>query len=62
VEYLADIFPDAELLVSLEPEELAPTMLRIAKQHIQNGIFAPNNISKFPQGINPRAAYPSHTH
>jgi uncharacterized protein (TIGR02391 family) len=60
LQYLAELIPDAALLISLEPEDIAPVLLRIGKQHINQGIFAPNNISMFPQGINARAVYPSY--
>jgi uncharacterized protein (TIGR02391 family) len=41
---LATLIPDVEALLALAPEELAQVLLRVAKENIQNGIFAPTNI------------------
>jgi hypothetical protein len=36
---LHTIVPDVEVLLKLEPEELAPILLRLGKQNRQNGMF-----------------------
>lgn len=41
---LIDIFPDPELLLSLSPEDLAPVILRLARDALQNGKVHPQAI------------------
>lgn len=41
---LSELIPDVEVLLALAPEELAPTLLHLARSHIQHGKFHPNNI------------------
>jgi uncharacterized protein (TIGR02391 family) len=40
-ETLATLVPDVDVALSLAPEELAPALLRLAKQNLQNGLFEP---------------------
>lgn len=37
VERLTDIFPDPDVLCQLAPEDLAPVVLRLARDALQNG-------------------------
>ncbi|MFN7400835.1 MAG: TIGR02391 family protein [Alphaproteobacteria bacterium] len=40
---LPQLIPDVEVLLALAPEELAPVLLKIAKDNGQNGLFHPQN-------------------
>jgi uncharacterized protein (TIGR02391 family) len=42
---LDSLIPDVDVLLALAPEELADTVLKLAKQNLQNGIFNPDNIA-----------------
>ena len=57
---LIDEIPDVEVLLALAPEELAPTLLRLAAGALQNGIFNMDSIT----GLNARypgpKSYPRH--
>lgn len=39
METILEIFPDAEVLLALEPEELAPFVLRVARDRFSNGMI-----------------------
>jgi uncharacterized protein (TIGR02391 family) len=41
---LTEIFPDADLLLGLEPEELAQVLLEIARKNLKQGKFHPGNL------------------
>jgi uncharacterized protein (TIGR02391 family) len=58
-EYIADMIPDADVLLAMQPEELAPLLLRVARSNMQNAGFHTNNISIYPHGTN-RMTYPSY--
>ncbi len=47
---LQELIPDVQVLLALEPEELAPYLLRVAKSHLQNGMIHPGNISHVTTG------------
>jgi uncharacterized protein (TIGR02391 family) len=47
---LQTLVPDVDVLLALQPEELAPLLLRIAKTNLQNDIFAPGNLSTVTSG------------
>jgi uncharacterized protein (TIGR02391 family) len=51
---IEQFIPDPEILLALAPEELAKTLLSLAKASLQNGIFAPDNIPRtFPNASVP---------
>ena len=50
--YLTEIFPDADLLIQLTPEDLAPAVLSLAKDALQNGIVHPQAIFQQVHGPN----------
>lgn len=58
MESLQTLVPDVDVLLALQPEELAPLLLRIAKGSLQNGIFAPGNLSTVTSG----SGTPSYQH
>lgn len=58
--YIAELVPDAEVLLALEPEEIALLLLRIAETHQGPAGINPGNINKFPAGLNPRDVYPGY--
>ena len=45
-----DLLPDIDILLTLEPEELAPTLLELARRNTQNGIFHLQNITTIYEG------------
>lgn len=47
---IATLIPDVEVLLALAPEELAPILLKLAKENLQNGIFHPTNIATVTSG------------
>lgn len=47
---LYDLVPDADMLLALAPEELAPFLLNVAKTNLQNGMFHPNNLTQVTAG------------
>lgn len=47
---LSQLLPDVDVLLSLEPEELAPALLSVAKSQLQNGMFSPGNLSMVTVG------------
>jgi uncharacterized protein (TIGR02391 family) len=42
---LEDLMPNVEVLLALEPQELAPFVLEVAKSQLQNDIICLNNLS-----------------
>lgn len=58
--YIAELVPDAEVLVAMQPEELAPILIRVAQSHMQSAGFHPGNIRIFPHGVNPHEVFPSY--
>ena len=44
VETLRSLFPTAEQLLAVSPEDLAPVLLRLARNHLQPAGFWPNSI------------------
>lgn len=50
--YLTEIFPDADLLIQLAPEDLAPVVLNLAKDALQNGKVHPQAIFQQVHGPN----------
>jgi uncharacterized protein (TIGR02391 family) len=59
-DYIADLIPDVDVLLTLQPDELAPLLLRVAKTNLQNGgIFHPTNIPKCRVDIKAPAGYAS---
>lgn len=59
-ETLATLIPDVEVLLALAPEELAPALLRLAKQRLQNGIFEPSAVTNLQSDIGSDAYRASH--
>jgi uncharacterized protein (TIGR02391 family) len=61
---LSDVIPDVNVLLKLPPEELAPILLRLAKQHAEQGRFHPNNLAMITVGTGMAAmdvpCYPDH--
>src|SRR3972149_1313014 len=49
---LTEIFPDPDLLLMLAPEDLAPVVLGLAKDALQNGIVHPQAIFQQVHGPN----------
>jgi hypothetical protein len=47
---LSEITPDFDLLVSMKPHELAPVLLRLARDHLQNGMFTLDSVGKAYSG------------
>jgi len=58
--HLTEIFPDADLLVQLSAEDLAPVVLTLARDNLQNGIVHPQVIFQQVHGPNndPTKGYP----
>jgi hypothetical protein len=52
---LDEVVPDFDLLVSMKPHELAPVLLRLARDHLQNGMFTLDSVGKAYSGG--RSAY-----
>ena len=42
---LEQLIPNIDILLALEPEELAPAVLEVAKSQLQNGMFTADNVS-----------------
>jgi hypothetical protein len=61
---LHDLFPNAEALLELTPETLAPILLQIAASDRQRGMFWPSNVLQVTIGSGMSAerqhAYPHH--
>jgi len=47
---LNEVIPDVNVLLSLPPEEIAPILLRLARRHLRNGKFNPNNLTTVTVG------------
>jgi uncharacterized protein (TIGR02391 family) len=47
---LGDVVPDFDLLVSMKQHELAPVLLRLARDHLQNGMFTRDGVGKAYSG------------
>jgi uncharacterized protein (TIGR02391 family) len=47
---LSEVIPDFDLLVTIKPHELAPVLLRLARDHLQNGMFTLDNVGKAYSG------------
>jgi hypothetical protein len=46
---LRSLFPKAETLLALEPDDLAPVLLRLARNHRQGGgMFWPESVTREP--------------
>ena len=43
---LSEIIPDFNQLISMRPHELAPVLLRLARDHLQNGMFTLDGVGK----------------
>jgi uncharacterized protein (TIGR02391 family) len=57
---LPQLIPDAEVLLALAPEELAPLLLKIAKDNRQNGLFHPQYLdSMYENRSNGMPTYPN---
>ena len=48
---LNEVIPDVTVLLSLPPEEIAPILLRLARRHLRNGRFNPNNLTTVTVGV-----------
>ena len=48
---IEDQIPDIDVLLELAPEEVAFHLLKVARTHVQNGIFHPNTITELQQPI-----------
>ncbi|RQP98896.1 hypothetical protein [Burkholderia stagnalis] len=46
------IVPDVEVLLRMAPEELAPILLKLAKQNRQNGMFTTATVTPYLYGTN----------
>lgn len=61
---LSDLVPDVNVLLKLPPEEVAPILLRLAKAHVERGMFHPNNLNMITVGTGMAATsvpgYPAH--
>lgn len=56
---LYEIVPDVNVLLAMAPEELAPILLRLAKQNQQNGMFLLSSTTQtFALGPNTAGQYP----
>jgi uncharacterized protein (TIGR02391 family) len=64
LETLISLFPNADDLLALSPEALAPVLLRLAAAQQQGGMFHPQNLRLFTVGTGMAAerqhAYPAH--
>ncbi|MGA7751056.1 MAG: hypothetical protein WCA63_13040, partial [Gallionella sp.] len=60
METLNSLIPDVNALLAMEPEELAPFIMKLAKQKMQNEMFTEEHITiAFDGGINvPTVSYP----
>jgi uncharacterized protein (TIGR02391 family) len=47
---LGEVVSDFDLLVSMKPHELAPVLLRLARDHLQNGMFTLDSVGKAYSG------------
>jgi uncharacterized protein (TIGR02391 family) len=47
---LGEVVPDFGLLLSMKPHELAPVLLRLARDQLQNGMFTRNSVGKTYSG------------
>jgi uncharacterized protein (TIGR02391 family) len=47
---LEDLIPNVDVLLALAPEELAPTLLQVAKSQLQHGMFNAANIALVTTG------------
>jgi uncharacterized protein (TIGR02391 family) len=57
---LYDLVPDVDVLLAMAPEELAPILLRLAKQNQQNGMFLLSSATQnYTFGPNTPNQYPS---
>ncbi len=60
---LPQLIPDVEILLALAPEELAPILLKIAKDNRQNGLFHPQNFdSMYGSRHSGLPSYPNNRH
>ncbi len=61
---LRDVVPDVEVLLALPPEELAPILLRLVRDRLENTMFHPNNFASTVVGTGMSATdvpcYPAH--
>jgi uncharacterized protein (TIGR02391 family) len=59
VDTLASLVPDVDVLLAMEPEEIAPNLLRLAAefQRTGNGSFNPDNMIELTVGTNAAPAY-----
>jgi hypothetical protein len=49
-ETIFSLLPDVDVLLALAPEELAPILLRLAKENLQNGLLHPGNLATVTAG------------
>ncbi len=66
METLFSLFPTAEALLEMTPEDLAPILLRLARNHRQSGaMFSPESVPQITTGTGMAATnefgYPYHT-
>ena len=47
---LSEVIPDFDLLVTMKPHDLAPVLLRLARDHLQNGMFTLGGVGKAYSG------------
>jgi uncharacterized protein (TIGR02391 family) len=61
---LHGLIPDVDVLLALAPEELAPILLKLARQSVQNGMFLPDSVAMTTVGSGMMATqasvYPPH--
>jgi hypothetical protein len=58
---LRSLFPKAETLLALEPDDLAPVLLQLARNHTQRGgEFWPESVTREPTITSERVDYPHH--
>jgi uncharacterized protein (TIGR02391 family) len=64
METLQTVVPDVDVLLAMQPEELAPILLRLARSHSQRGMFYPDSVTTVTVGTGMAATdqfcYPPH--
>src|SRR5271154_6101571 len=47
---LRDVIPDRDVLLQMQPEDLAQVLLSLVRSHIQNGIFTTGHVGHIQSG------------
>jgi uncharacterized protein (TIGR02391 family) len=48
---LQELIPEVEVFLALEPGDLASHLLQVAKSHLRNDMFHPDNVTKVTSGV-----------